>query len=56
MYDPASVRDPRELGLLTDDGRVLQRATTGPPPPDVNPADIIPGQPPVQTSESEKKP
>jgi hypothetical protein len=56
MYDPASVRDPRELGLLTDDGRVLQRATTGPPPPDVTPADIIPGQPPVQTSESEKKP
>lgn len=54
MYDPASVRDPRELGLLTDDGRVLRRATTG-PPPDIEPEDIIPDQPPVQTSESEKR-
>ncbi|WP_067677752.1 intermembrane phospholipid transport protein YdbH family protein [Tsuneonella dongtanensis] len=55
MYDPASVRDPRELGLLTDDGRVLQRAVS-PAPPAVKPEDIIPDQPPVQTSESEKKP
>jgi hypothetical protein len=55
MYDPASVRDPRELGLLTDDGRVLQRVVR-PPPPEVTPADLIPDQPPVQTSESEKKP
>jgi hypothetical protein len=55
MYDPASVRDPRDLGLLTDDGRVLRRAVS-PPPPDVTPADLIPNQPPVQTSESETKP
>lgn len=53
MYDPASVRDPRELGLLTDDGRVLQRAVS-PPPPTVTPEDIIPDTAPVQTSESEK--
>ena len=55
MYDPASVRDPRELGLLTDDGRVLQRAVS-PPPPAVTPDDLIPDQPPVQTSESETDP
>lgn len=55
MYDPASVRDPRELGLLTDDGRVLKRAVS-PPPPAVKPEDIIPDEPPIQTSESEKKP
>ena len=53
MYDPASVRDPRELGLLTDDGRVLQRAVS-PPPPTVTPEDIIPDTAPVQASESEK--
>ncbi|WP_128892870.1 YdbH domain-containing protein [Erythrobacter sp. HKB08] len=28
MYDPAFVRDPRELGLLTDDGQRLRRETT----------------------------
>ena len=55
MYDPASVRDPRELGLLTDDGRVLQRAVS-PPPPEITPDDLIPDQPPVQTSESETDP
>ncbi|MFA9201061.1 MAG: YdbH domain-containing protein, partial [Cypionkella sp.] len=55
MYDPASVRDPRDLGLLTDDGRVLRRATTA-PPPDITPADLVPGPSPVQTPESEKRP
>ncbi len=28
MYDPATVRDPRELGLLTDDGVRLRERTT----------------------------
>ncbi len=55
MYDPASVRDPRELGLLSDDGKALKRVVT-PPPSVVGPDDFIPDQPPVQTSESEKKP
>ncbi|MGX7951815.1 intermembrane phospholipid transport protein YdbH family protein [Tsuneonella sp. HG249] len=55
MYDPSSVRDPRELGLLTDDGRVLKRQTTAPPPA-IKPDDIIPDEAPVQTSESEKRP
>ncbi|MGN3973947.1 intermembrane phospholipid transport protein YdbH family protein [Tsuneonella sp. SYSU-LHT278] len=55
MYDPASVRDPRELGLLSVDGRVLRRATV-PAPPEIQPADIVPDQPPVQTPESETNP
>ncbi|WP_120715804.1 intermembrane phospholipid transport protein YdbH family protein [Tsuneonella amylolytica] len=55
MYDPASVRDPRELGLLTDDGRVLKRAVS-PPPPAIKPEDIVPDGPPIQSSESETKP
>lgn len=55
MYDPASVRDPRELGLLTDDGRVLKRVTTDQPPA-IRPEDIIPDAPPIQTPESENKP
>jgi hypothetical protein len=55
MYDPASVRDPRDVGLLDAEGRVLQRQVT-PPPPAIKPDDVIPDQPPVQTSESEKQP
>ncbi len=54
MYDPASVRDPREVGLLDAQGRVLQREAS-PPPPAIKPDDLIPDQPPVQTSESEKQ-
>ena len=52
MYDPASVRDPREVGLLDRDGNVLQRQVS-PAPPAIKPEDIIPDQPPIQTSESE---
>lgn len=55
MYDPASVRDPRDVGLLDAEGRVLQRQVS-PPPPAIKPDDVIPDQPPVQTSESEKQP
>jgi len=55
MSDPASVKDPREVGLLDREGRVLQRQVT-PPPPVIKPDDLIPDQPPVQTLESEKKP
>jgi hypothetical protein len=55
MYDPASVRDPRSIGLLNADGTVLQQSVTPPPPP-VTPADLIPDAPAVQTSESEKMP
>lgn len=56
MYDPASVRDPRELGLLTDDGRVLRRVADPPSAPPPGPGSPAPAARPVQTSESEKKP
>lgn len=55
LYDPAFVRDPRELGLLSDDGTRLQRSVT-PPPEAIEPEDLIPDEPPVQTQESETTP
>ena len=55
MYDPASTRDPRDVGLLDREGNVIRREVS-PPPPAIKPDDIIPDSPPVQTSESEKKP
>ena len=57
MYDPAFVRDPRELGLLSDDGIRLRRSVTGEETePDIDPADIVPDEPPIQTPESETMP
>ena len=55
LYDPAAVRDPRELGLLSDDGRrLLRRSVTGEEAePDIDPADVIPDEPPIQDQESE---
>ena len=55
LYDPASVRDPRELGLLSDDGtRLLRRSITGEEAePDIDPEDIVPDEPPIQDQESE---
>jgi hypothetical protein len=52
MYDPASVRDPRDVGLLDTQGKVL-REQVNPAPPAITPEDIIPDETPVQTSESE---
>ncbi|MBX7531347.1 YdbH domain-containing protein [Qipengyuania sp. 1XM1-15A] len=56
MYDPASVRDPRELGLLSDDGkRLLRRSITGEEvEPDIDPEDVIPDEPTIQDEESEQ--
>ncbi len=55
MYDPSSVRDPRELGLLSDDGkRLLRRSITGEEAePDIDPEDVIPDEPTIQEQESE---
>ncbi|MBX7493352.1 YdbH domain-containing protein [Qipengyuania sp. 1NDW9] len=54
MYDPASVRDPRELGLLDDDGTRLRRSITGEEvEPDIDPEDVIPDEPTIQDQESE---
>ena len=55
MYDPSSVRDPRDLGLLSDDGkRLLRRSITGEEvEPDIDPEDVIPDEPTIQDQESE---
>ena len=55
LYDPAAVRDPRELGLLSDDGtRFLRRSITGEEAePDIDPEDILPDEPVIQEQESE---
>ncbi|WP_337191001.1 YdbH domain-containing protein [Qipengyuania vulgaris] len=55
MYDPASVRDPRELGLLSDDGkRLLRRSITGEEvEPEIDPDDVMPDEPTIQDQESE---
>jgi hypothetical protein len=55
MYDPAAVSDPRDVGLLDAEGNVIKREVS-PPTPALKPSDLIPYQPPVQTSESEKQP
>ena len=46
LYDPAAIRDPRELGLLSDDGkRLLRRSITGEEAePDIDPDDIVPDE------------
>ena len=50
LRDPAAVRDPRELGLLSDDGRrLLKPEVRGEDvPPDIDPEDIIADESPVQ--------
>jgi hypothetical protein len=62
MYDPASVRDPRSLGLLSDDGKRL-KSVVSPPPPAIKPGDLVPDNPssqppvqPIQDNESESMP
>lgn len=55
LYDPAFVRDPRELGLLSDDGTQLRREVR-PGPEAIKLEEIIPDERPVQTQESEKRP
>jgi hypothetical protein len=64
LYDPAAVRDPRGLGLVSDDGtRLLRREITGEEAgPEIDPDDpfaidpegvIDPGEPTIQEQESE---
>lgn len=50
LRDPAAVRDPRDLGLLSDDGtRFLKPEVRGEDvQPKIEPEDIIPGKQPVQ--------
>lgn len=42
FYDPSFVRDPRELGLLDDQGRPLKNESANPPLPAITPEDIQP--------------
>jgi hypothetical protein len=56
LYDPAAVRDPRELGLIDAEGNVIRRETEGPPPEPVAPEDLIPDEPAIQRRESEEVP
>ncbi|WP_379546393.1 YdbH domain-containing protein [Qipengyuania sp. DSG2-2] len=59
IYDPAFVRDPRELGLVSEDGTRLRPSISGEDAPEVVdpdfPAtlDAAPSDPSVQSSESE---
>lgn len=55
MYDPAFVRDPRELGLVSDDGTRL-RPQVVVEPDDIEPAETIPDEPSIQTPASENTP
>lgn len=58
LRDPAAVRDPRDLGLLSDDGtRFLRPEVRGTDVPvKVTPKDITADEPPIQDEESEKMP
>jgi hypothetical protein len=55
MYDPAYIRDPRELGLLDAQGHVIKRESSGEIEP-VEPEDLIPDESTIQPSDSEKRP
>ncbi len=57
IYDPEFVRDPRELGLLSDDGERLKAETIDPPPAELD-DNLMPGTEPdiIQPTESEKLP
>ncbi len=57
LYDPAAVRDPRELGLIDAQGNALRRTTDGPPSgPPVTPKDLKPEDATIQRRESEDMP
>lgn len=55
MYDPASVRDPRDLGLVSSDGTRLKPAVSLPSSTG-SPHDVLPKKTPVQPKESENRP
>ena len=55
MYDPAYIRDPRELGLIDAKGNVIKRESAGEIAP-VQPEDLVPDEAPIQPPDSEKRP
>jgi hypothetical protein len=54
LYDPAAIRDPRELGLLDAQGNVIRRETDGEPMDP--PTEPTPDEPAIQRRESEEMP
>lgn len=63
LYDPSAVRDPRSLGLLTDDGTRLREAVSGEQVPEEPPllppaeaSDPRRNEPDIQPPESEAMP
>jgi len=56
LYDPASIRDPRDLGLLDDQGNVLRRESDGASPEPAPPPDQTPDEAAIQRRESEEVP
>lgn len=54
-YDPAFIRDPRELGLIAADGSQVARPVP-PASPATKPEDLNPDQPAIQPQESENQP
>lgn len=56
LYDPAAIKDPRDLGLLDAQGNVIRRESTGVPAEPAVPEDIIPDEPAIQRRESEESP
>jgi hypothetical protein len=55
MYDPAYIRDPRELGLIDAQGNPIPDPTFN-PLPGLKPEDLPPGEAPIQSPDSEDVP
>lgn len=55
MYDPAYVRDPKDLGLLDANGRIIQNPTITPLPA-IKPEDLPEADDDIQRPESEPMP
>lgn len=56
MYDPAAVRDPRDLGLVDQFGNPIRRETRGLEPEPDSPPVTIPDEATIQRRESEEIP
>lgn len=58
LYDPSAVRDPRGLGLLSDDGTrfVPAERPDAPPQPETDTSALRANEPDIQPSESEAMP
>jgi hypothetical protein len=44
MYDPAFIRDPREIGLIDAEGNPIRHESANPPLPAITPEDIQPAE------------